>query len=342
MSSASERRADLEELPVRAIAPERHRRLGAAGQRDAQVGWQVVEQRGERVEARPILEAVRVVEDQQRRFAPAIHLGHEARDCRAEDAVTRRGVAGGDRRIHGSDAAQGGDEVADEDDRVVVQRVERQPRDRARLARGPLGQDGCLAVARRGDQRHDRRSGGCEKGRNDALPIDGSRAFAGGLELGLEQRPGRRQVLDPSRMSSGARVRARSRRIARVDRWDSPRLGYRIGTLVGNRDGVPAAREGRSAIRQAAAHRCRSIAHRPSLPPFRTRGTNPVRRPSVEAATGPVNPQFRTDHGSARRLTRSRARAPLSSNPEDAARSRRATLSPPSVTQSSRRGRAHA
>ena len=55
--------ADLEELPACAIAPERHRRLAAAGQRDAQVEWKVVEQGREGVETRPGLEAVRVVED---------------------------------------------------------------------------------------------------------------------------------------------------------------------------------------------------------------------------------------------------------------------------------------
>ncbi len=294
------RRADLEQLPAGAVAPERHRRLGAAGQRNAEVGGQVVEQGGERVETRPVLEAVRVVEDQQRRFAPAIHLGHEARHRRAEDAVTRCGVAGCDRRIHGSDAPQGGDEVADQDDRVVVQRIERQPRDRARLARGPLRQDGCLAVARRGDQRHDRRTGGCEKGRNDAFPIDGSDAFAGGLELGLEQRPGRRKMLDASGCRSApAFGPSRDGSLGSID-GTHPASSTGMGTLAetGRRRsrGTIGQERDRVGCPSPMSDRSRIVPPSPcNGPGGRTRSA----RSSVKVATGPVNPRFRADHGSA-------------------------------------------
>jgi hypothetical protein len=57
------------------------------------------------------------------------------------------------------DTMDGGSEIAEEEHDVVVSRVERDPRERARVNLSPLAHEGCLAIPGRRDHRGEPRRG---------------------------------------------------------------------------------------------------------------------------------------------------------------------------------------
>ncbi len=149
--------AELEQLAADPHARQRHGALAAPREHEQRAGRQLPCEGAQRVDALPGDELVVVVEHhddaagrgRERRAEPR----HGARpDARPRGAQGRE-HAGVDRR----GAVDRGREVRQEHDRIVVVAVERQPRERARVDRGPLRQDDRLAVAgRRGDP-HDPR-----------------------------------------------------------------------------------------------------------------------------------------------------------------------------------------
>ena len=119
------RGADLEERAIRPPAGDREVDRSPTGDGDLRAGRQVVDEQGERVEARSIGDPMRVVDDQQQRHAGG-DCGHEL-----ADRGPRRPRARLDRREHlvieGRDAIERRGEVAEQDDGIVVAVVHGQP-----------------------------------------------------------------------------------------------------------------------------------------------------------------------------------------------------------------------
>ena len=125
--------AHLTQLAPPPVPGQAQRRIGAAGQHDAQLGRTVLEQEPDRRVHGVRGDQVVVVEHQQ--HAGQARLGHDIVDQRADQRVVGRRRRRAGQRAHPLGDArarqvQSGQHMPPEPDRVVVSRVERQPGDR--------------------------------------------------------------------------------------------------------------------------------------------------------------------------------------------------------------------
>ena len=120
-------RADLEEVPASAEPGEIQVRLGAPRKGDLEAVRQVVDERDEGIEARPIDEPVCVVEDEDGRLADPVDSSRKARHRRRQEARRRGADCPSDLRIDRGEAVKRRGEVGEEDARLVVVVVDREP-----------------------------------------------------------------------------------------------------------------------------------------------------------------------------------------------------------------------
>ena len=110
---------------------------------------------GDRVEALLSGDLLQVVDDEGHRLVHGLDRGRQQRGDR--DGGGGRTQAAEHGRSEGLDAIEGGGEVRQQDRRVVVVLVDRDPSDPGSVPLGPLGQERRLAVAGRGDHGQDHR-----------------------------------------------------------------------------------------------------------------------------------------------------------------------------------------
>ncbi len=179
------RGADLDERAIRPPAGDRQVDRCPTGDGDLRAGRQVVDELGERVEARSIGDPMRVVDDHQQR-RPGGGRGHELADRRARRQGTRP-----DRRedvgIERRDAVERRGEVAEQHDRIVVTVVRGQPGDRLPLG-AALREHARLAISRRCDDQDDALLAGGSKPAQQPRPAHRPRALLGHGQLGVEER----------------------------------------------------------------------------------------------------------------------------------------------------------
>jgi hypothetical protein len=149
--------AYLRQLAPSPVPGQAKRRIGAAGQHDAQLGRPVIEQEPDRGLHGVRVDQVVVVEHQQR--IRQVRIGHDIVDQRADQRVVGRRCRGARQRAQPLGHArayriQGGQHVPPEPHRVVVAPVEGQPGDGLSHAPDPLRQQDRLAVTRRGGHQH--------------------------------------------------------------------------------------------------------------------------------------------------------------------------------------------
>jgi hypothetical protein len=140
---------------------ERQRRRFSTRDGDLRAGRNVLEQRREHVQTGRIAHRVQIVEHEHQWALDRCQRAPQARDALGPDGFrrTRQRLErlGRDRL----DAVNGGRDVAQEHQNVVVTAVERDPRERTRIRPGPLPEQRCLAVPGGRDdgrERHRRRA----------------------------------------------------------------------------------------------------------------------------------------------------------------------------------------
>ena len=216
---------DLEEVPLcaeprRTADPARCGRRARPGTRRREV----VEQRGERVEARAVHQPVGVVEDEQPRWPTRCSSAARRGTATARTRGPGAAMDDADRRVDRLDPIDRGRKVREEDARVVVEVVEGEPRDGSVLARGPLGEDDGLAVSGRRDDGDDRGPG---LGRQQAGEPGRARPSPGATRAG---------AASPRRAGRTAEARTRVTAQVRACRCASRRAG-----LARSRSSMPAA-----------------------------------------------------------------------------------------------------
>ena len=190
-SRASSDAADLEEVPASAEPGEIQVRLGAPRKGDLEAVRQVVDERDEGIEARPIDEPVCVVEDEDGRLADPVDSSRKARHRRRQETRRRGADRPSDPRIDRGEAVERRGEVGEEDARLVVVVVDRQPRDGPSLTRRPVREEDRLPVAGRRDDRDDRCPGLGHEHSDEAIPSDDPRSQHGLAQLRIDERKGR-------------------------------------------------------------------------------------------------------------------------------------------------------
>ena len=180
------RRSDLQQVALGPQPREGQVRLHPPRDRDPEPGRQVVEQRSHDVQRRPVAETVDVVEHDHGRFSPVVELRHESGHGGREDPMSWCGERGLDRGVERLDPVQGDGEIGEQDGRVVVVVVERQPGDGPQLPCRPLGEEGGLPIPGRGDQRDDPRRRRVREQVEEPRPGDGTRMRRRRMELGLD------------------------------------------------------------------------------------------------------------------------------------------------------------
>ena len=181
---------DLHHPPLGAQSGQRQGRLAPAGHGQLRPLGEVVDQPGHGVQAVQVLQQVDVVEhDHGRQLGPG-QGGPEPR----EDLVDGGGAPGVDRvqqaGVDRLEPVEGGGEVPEQHGRVVVAPVDGQPPEGPRVALGPLGQQGRLAIAGRGDDgRHRDAAGGLQQV-EEADPRHLGVGSELGMQLGRERQDG--------------------------------------------------------------------------------------------------------------------------------------------------------
>ena len=141
-------RAYLGQLAAGPQPRQRQRRVAAAGQHHAQFRWPVLDQERERLVHRLRADQVVIVEDEQGLVRSQIS---QVVDQRRDQALERGRCGRAEQRAKafagpGAGPVQRGHRVAPEPGRVVIARVQRQPRGRELAAAGPVSQQDRLAV----------------------------------------------------------------------------------------------------------------------------------------------------------------------------------------------------
>ncbi len=150
-------RADLEEPAARAQPRNPQRRCGTPGHDEQRALRDLVRERRNRVHRLLRPEQVSPVEHHHE---AALHRGdrrRQARHSRPPDGRLR-----GNKRIQRGtvdrlDPGERDRQVPEQNDRVVIARIDRHPRERPLIAHCPLREERCLPVARRRSEHHDRR-----------------------------------------------------------------------------------------------------------------------------------------------------------------------------------------
>ena len=178
---------DLDQPTARAQPGEGQSRVGATGDGDRDVGRQVVDHHGQRVDRRGARQVVHIVDHQHQRT-----LGLVQRRGQPRNGVGQRG-----RAIHGGPiehrhaqverALDREADVGEEADRVGIGGIAGDPRDRPALLCPPQGEARGLAVAGRGDHR-DEAGVGAQQPPQQCLPWQHGRPEVWRGQLRLHER----------------------------------------------------------------------------------------------------------------------------------------------------------
>ena len=128
-----------------------------AGEHELRATVKVARERNEHVGRIRLGEAIDIVEDQDKRGRLCRESGAEARHGHRPDRGTGRGQGFGDIGPERGGPAEREGDVGEQDGRIVVALVDRQPGEVPRIALGPLREEGRLPVSGRrhnGDDRH--------------------------------------------------------------------------------------------------------------------------------------------------------------------------------------------
>ena len=202
--------AELEQPSARAQRRKRQRRSDAPGRDEHRSLDLVVDQGSDRLERRPGPQDVEVVEHEHDRV-PRRDLRGQPRNRRRPDCRRRLAECVNEPWVERLVPHQRSRDVAEQDDGVVVPVVERDPRKRARVPRGPLGQECGLPVAGRRDDGRDRDRGGCPQPVDEHRPRDRSGPKHRYLDLRLQELE-RLLLRRKLEVGAGARARLGSRR----------------------------------------------------------------------------------------------------------------------------------
>jgi hypothetical protein len=182
--------ADLHHPALGAQTGQRQGRLAAAGDGQLRPLREVVDQPGHGVQAVRVVQQVDVVEHEHGR-----QLGHgQGRAEPREDRVDGGGALGVDLvqqvAVDRPDPFEDGGEAPEQDGRVVVAPVDRQPPEHPRVALGPLGQQGRLPVARRSEDGGHRGTAGGFQQVEEAGPGNLGVGPETGVQLGRDRHDG--------------------------------------------------------------------------------------------------------------------------------------------------------
>ena len=155
ISQGQVRHSQLHELAVGSQASQREKGIGSGGQGQLASGRQPLAQVADGRVTPAIGHRVQVVEDQDE-GAPGISAGgDESWQHHIFQRRIRRAQKPGQRTVELEDRPEGGDHAGQEDGRVVVGRVEGNPRERPLIVVTPRGQQRRFPVSgRRGDEHH--------------------------------------------------------------------------------------------------------------------------------------------------------------------------------------------
>ena len=163
-------------------APGRQHQLGAFREPHSQLGH--------RVKALPALQQFHVIQDHGHRLGHRRNSGRQPRYHRGEGRGAREGQGLEHVRVDWLDPVQRDRNVGQQDHRVVVGPIDRDPGDPAPFPLGPLGQQSGLAVAGRGHHAHERGGLGGKQVLDHRGPGHDSRTSRRRMELGLHQLKG--------------------------------------------------------------------------------------------------------------------------------------------------------
>jgi hypothetical protein len=179
----------------------RQRQRGSGGQQQLRPGGQLGGQLGHQVQGLLVAEQFDMVKDQGHWLGHGRHRGRQP-GHRVHDRGARPGQPANDSGVDRLDPIQGDGQVGQQQRRIIVALVDSDPGHRARLAFGPLGQQGRLAVPGgrdRTDHRHRIRG---EQPIHQQGPEHDPRPSRRRVQLGLHQLqrrpiPGPRVALRP-------------------------------------------------------------------------------------------------------------------------------------------------
>ena len=178
-----------------ALGPQQGHRQGwhaPGGQQQLRPCREPHRQLGHRVDALAVVEQLDMVQDQRDRLGHRRDGGREPREHGAQHRDAGRCQRLEHSRVDRLHPVQRDRDIAQQDHRVVVAPVDRDPGDPIPLPRGPLGQDRGLAIAGRGDHTDEGRGLRVEQPLDQLGPGYDPRPGPGRMELGLqwlEQRP---------------------------------------------------------------------------------------------------------------------------------------------------------
>jgi hypothetical protein len=184
------RRVDLEQLAAGPDRGEPEAGLDPPREHDLRADRDVCRQRDERVEAAALLEDVDVVQDEHDRVVPARERGTEAGQAAGPERVSGSGQRLEDHRPNRAVGGKRLGDVGQEDDRVVVPSVERDPGERPRIRAVPLAEHGRLSVPGRGEHAHEAAAARAGERLDEPRALDQPPAGDRRLELGREQLEG--------------------------------------------------------------------------------------------------------------------------------------------------------
>ena len=181
---------DLDHLALGAQQGHRQGRGAPGGQQQLRPCREPHRQLGHRIKALEVVQQFQMVQDHGNRRGHLGYRGRQPRDDGGQDGGARGGQGLEDCRVDRLDPVQRGRDIAQQDDRVVVALVDRDPGDPAPLPRRPLGEQRGLAIAGRGDHTDERRGLGGEQLLDQRGPGHEPRAARRRMELGLDQLKG--------------------------------------------------------------------------------------------------------------------------------------------------------
>ena len=184
-----------------------------AGEHELRPAVQVARERNEHVGRIRLGEAIDIVEDQDKRGRLRRESGAEARHGHRPDRGTGRGQGFGHIRPERGGPAEREGDVGEEDRRIVVALVDRQPGEGPRIALGPLREERRLPVSGRRHDRDDRHLAARREPGDEGVSSQQAGARRWRDELRLENREAAGKQTD---FGSGARARCARGRHRRV------------------------------------------------------------------------------------------------------------------------------
>ncbi len=148
-----------------------------------------------------VLQLVHVVEDEHERLLARRERRAEAGETLAPERVARDRLE--DARRHGTVGVERLRHVGQEEHRVVVAPVQREPGERPSVGRRPLAESGGLAVSRRGDDADDAAGSGPREALHQAGSLDEPGPPRRDVQLGPQQ-------LEPGRLAAARALLMRS------------------------------------------------------------------------------------------------------------------------------------